>query len=394
MKRLFSLLLAAAMICGTAVTAKAADDVPDTYSNAYVIMDAKTGQVLLQKNMYEKKYPASITKILTAALGLTYAKPEDSITVSEESVSDIWKWGETTHLALEPGEVITLRDALYGAMVESANDCANAIAQAVRGSLTEFAALMNQKARDLGCRETWYITPNGLDAENEGGTHRTSARDLATVLSYAIKNEEFLKITETQRYSFTDCSGKRSFTAVNKNAFLNMMDGVLSGKTGFTGNAGYCYACALRRDGKTYVAALLGCGWPPNKSWKWSDARALMEYGLNHYKKREIGEADLLTEVRIPVEGGVSGSVGAILRWNSGTFLMKDGERLTAVCQVPEVLTAPLPEGAVVGNVLLYLEDEPALLMPVVLSETAEAFSLRYCVEHIFAGYFDISLKV
>ena len=147
MKRVTALLLAAMMIITTGLITPAMaaeDDVPETYSNAYVVMDAKTGQVLLQKNMYEKEYPASITKILTSALGLTYAKPEDRITVSQETVSDVWKWGETTHLALEPGEIITLKDALYGAMVESANDCANAIAQAVSGSLTDFAELMNQ----------------------------------------------------------------------------------------------------------------------------------------------------------------------------------------------------------------------------------------------------------
>ena len=154
MKRVTALLLAAMIITTGLITPAMAaeDDVPETYSNAYVVMDAKTGQVLLQKNMYEKEYPASITKILTTALGLTYAKPEDRITVSQETVSDVWRSGETTHLALEPGEIITLKDALYGAMVESANDCANAIAQAVSGSLTDFAELMNQQVAALGLK--------------------------------------------------------------------------------------------------------------------------------------------------------------------------------------------------------------------------------------------------
>ena len=116
MKRVTALLLAAMMIITTGLITPAMaaeDDVPETYSNAYVVMDAKTGQVLLQKNMYEKEYPASITKILTTALGLTYAKPEDRITVSQETVSDVWKWGETTHLALEPGEIITLLSLIH-----------------------------------------------------------------------------------------------------------------------------------------------------------------------------------------------------------------------------------------------------------------------------------------
>ena len=166
MKRLTALLLAAMMIITTGLIAPAMaaeDDVPETYSNAYVVMDAKTGQVLLQKNMYEKKYPASITKILTAALGLTYAKPEDSITVSQETVNDIWKWGETTHIALEPGEIITLKDALYGAA--------------------------------LGLSDTHFTNAHGLP-DND---HYTTAYDMARITRWAMSVpgfEEYFCATE------------------------------------------------------------------------------------------------------------------------------------------------------------------------------------------------------
>ena len=196
MRKLLALLLAAMTIAGTAAPAMAAEDVPPaTVSKAYVVMDAKTGQVLLQKNMYEKKYPASITKILTTALGLLYADPDDKITVSQETVSDIWKWGETTHLSLEPGEVITLRDALYGAMVESANDCANAIAQAVSGNLSDFAGLMNEQAAALGLTETHFTNAHGLpDPE-----HYTTAYDMARITRWAMTVpgfEEYFCATE------------------------------------------------------------------------------------------------------------------------------------------------------------------------------------------------------
>ncbi len=198
MKRVTALLLAAMMIITTGLITPAMaaeDDVPETYSNAYVVMDAKTGQVLLQKNMYEKEYPASITKILTTALGLTYAKPEDRITVSQETVSDVWKWGETTHLALEPGEIITLKDALYGAMVESANDCANAIAQAVSGSLTDFAELMNQQVAALGLSDTHFTNAHGLPDKD----HYTTAYDMARITRWAMTVpgfEEYFCATE------------------------------------------------------------------------------------------------------------------------------------------------------------------------------------------------------
>ena len=188
MRRFLALLLAVMIGMMAAVPAAAAEDeVPKTYSNAYVVMDAKTGQVLLQKNMYERKYPASITKILTTALGLTYANPEDKITVSQETVSDIWKWGDTTHLALEPGEIITLRDALYGVMVESANDCANAVAQAVSGNLAEFAELMNRQVSALGLSDTHFTNAHGLPDKD----HYTTAYDMARITRWAMTVEDF-----------------------------------------------------------------------------------------------------------------------------------------------------------------------------------------------------------
>ena len=205
MKRVTALLLAAMMIITTGLIAPAMaaeDDVPETYSNAYVVMDAKTGQVLLQKNMYEKEYPASITKILTTALGLTYAKPEDRITVSQETVSNVWKWGETTHLALEPGEIITLKDALYGAMVESANDCANAIAQAVSGSLTDFAELMNQQVAALGLSDTHFTNAHGLPDKD----HYTTAYDMARIPRWAMTVPGFSALMQTSESTAALCS--------------------------------------------------------------------------------------------------------------------------------------------------------------------------------------------
>ena len=170
------------------------------------------------------------------------------------------------HLGVQAGEQYRLKDLLYALMLESFNDSAVVIAEGLAGSVDAFAELMNQKAWDLGCMDTYFITPNGLDAADDNGIHSTTAQDLATIMSYCIQNEEFLEITRTQSYSFTDVSGKRSFTCNNHNSFLSMMEGALSGKTGFTNNAGYCYVGSLRRDGKTYVVALLACGWPNNKS--------------------------------------------------------------------------------------------------------------------------------
>ena len=178
--------------------------------------------------------------------------------------------------------------------------------------------MMNQKARDIGCFDTYFITPNGLDAvvNDTGKIHSTTAADLAKIMAYCVTDspakDQFLEITRTLGYDFTDAEGKRSFHCNNHNAFLGMMEGALSGKTGFTGNAGYCYVGALQRDGKTYVVALLACGWPNNKSYKWSDTKTLMNYGLENYEYCSLADMRIREEELnpIPVEEGQTQRIG------------------------------------------------------------------------------------
>ena len=126
----------------------------------------------------------------------------------------------------------------------------------------------------------------------------------------------FLEITRTSNHTFTDLSGRRSFSCVNHNAFLSMMPGALSGKTGFTAKAGYCYVGALQRDGKTFVVALLACGWPNHKTYKWSDTRMLMEYGLSKYQYRRFDEVELPAEATedIIVSNGQGSKIGEKLQ--------------------------------------------------------------------------------
>ena len=214
---------------------------------------------------------------------------------------------------------------------------------------------MNGKARDIGCYDTYYITPNGLDATDEQGTHSTTAVDLARVMRYCInqspKREEFLEITRTSSYSFGDTEGLRSFTVGNKNAFLGMMEGALSGKTGFTNNAGYCYVGALRRDGRTFIVALLACGWPNNRSYKWSDTRRLMSYGLENYEYQDVWEDVTLGPIKvkngIPESGDLQEEAFTDLELASGEdagqfrLLLSEGEEVHVEMDLPDTLTAP-----------------------------------------------------
>ncbi|MCM1187858.1 MAG: serine hydrolase [bacterium] len=295
-----------------------AEETIELYATAAVLMDADTGRVLYGKNADTPMAMASTTKIMTCILVLENAEPEEVLTVSDYAAGM-----PKVKLYLKRGEQYTVEELLYSLMLESHNDSAAALAEHVGKKFLEkeladkpsdqytaeesgravaaFARLMNEKAAELGCRDTWFITPNGLDATQEftlkDGTviqkeHSTTAAELARIMSYCIgespEKEAFLEITQTAAYAFG--ANGRSFSCVNHNAFLTMMDGVISGKTGFTNKAGYCYVGALERDGRTFVVALLACGWPNHKTYKWSDTGKLMQYGIDNYFYRSFDE--------------------------------------------------------------------------------------------------------
>ena len=209
------------------------------YALSAVLMDGDSGRVLYQKSGNTPRPNASTTKVMTCILALENGKGDDYVKVSANAVSQ-----PEVRLGLSIGEQYYLEDLLYSLMLQSHNDSAVAIAECIGGSVDNFSAMMNAKAKEIGCKNTHFVTPNGLDAENSGGTHHTTAEDLALIMRYAIHNDVFLKITQTEEYSFSDLSKKRHFSVHNTNALLHMTDGVLAGKTGYTGDAGYCYVRA------------------------------------------------------------------------------------------------------------------------------------------------------
>ena len=231
------------------------------YALSAVLMDGETGRVLYGKEAYKGRPNASTTKVMTCILALEMASGDDYVQVSRNAASQ-----PQTHLGMREGQQFYLEDLLYSLMLKSHNDTAVAIAEHIGGSVEKFALLMNEKAKSLGCTDTHFVTPNGLDAEDEGGVHHTTARDLALIMRYAVKNETFLHIAQTRDYTFSEITGKRTFSVHNANAFLDMRDGVLAGKTGYTSQAGYCYVCAWEKEGKTFIVSLLGCGWPNHKN--------------------------------------------------------------------------------------------------------------------------------
>ena len=346
------------------------------HARAWVLMDADSGRILAGKDA-DTAYPmASTTKILTCILALEQGNPDDWVEVSEKAASM-----PDVQLNMRAGERYRLSDLLYSLMLESHNDSAVAIAEHLAGSVPQFAGWMNEKAEEIGCTEAHFVTPNGLDGEDVGGVHSISAADLAKIMSYCVlrspKAAEFLAITQMPAYSFSDAEGKGNFSCSNHNAFLQMMDGAISGKTGFTGDAGYCYVGALQSEGRTFVVALLACGWPNNKNYKWTDTRKLMEYGMAHYRYAEVWKIPELS--KIPVENGVSqnGLFGKAAveveikgKESPGKILVGDDDVAEEKTEVPEKLDAPVKSGTPVGQITYLLNGEKWGSCQAVVKET------------------------
>ncbi len=369
------------------------------YARSAVLMDADSGRVLFGKNEMEAMPMASTTKIMTCIIALENGNLQDVVTVSGLAARQ-----PKVHLGMRDGQQFVLNDLLYSLMLESHNDSAVAIAEHIAGSVEAFADLMNQKARDIGCYDTFFITPNGLDASvtDQNGNmkvHSTTAEDLARIMRYCIEDspekEGFLTITRERSYSFADVEGNRSYSCTNHNSFLTMMDGALSGKTGFTNNAGYCYVGALTREGKSFIVALLACGWPNNRSYKWSDTKALMSYGLTNYEYRDVYEIQELSSIY--VEGGVPenqkpyGNAYVEVTLEEGekelSILLRQDEEVSIQRQIPKKLAAPVEEGSAVGSVKYYLGNELIKEYPVFTKYGVDSMSFIWIVQYIWNRY-------
>lgn len=394
------------------------------YAQSAVLMDAQTGRVLYEKNGSEVLPMASTTKIMTLLIALEEGKMDDIVTVSSYAAGM-----PDVQLGMKEGEQYYFKDLLYSLMLESHNDTAVAIAEHVAGDIESFAGKMNRKAKEIGCENTTFITPNGLDAtatltESDGiqkeVIHSTTAQDLAKILSYCVAHSEhkdtFLEITQTPSYTFSDCSKKRSFSCRNHNSFLYMMEGAISGKTGFTGKAGYCYAGALKRDDKTFVVALLACGWPNNRTYKWKDTKKLMEYGIDHYEYSYFKDASakIPRSGEIEVIGGQTEKIGekAYVKWEvkeaAGTsdqqggffklqkaakdlpegILLRKDEKIDLQYEIDKNVQAPVNAGDCIGYIRYLVGEEVYKEEKLILQSGVERIDYDWCLKKVTERFF------
>ena len=322
-------------------------------ARAAVLMDADSGRILYGKNETMVFPMASTTKIMTLIVALEHNEP-DQIVMASAGASAM----PEVRLGVHEGERYRMEDLYYAMMLESFNDAAMMIAEGTVGSVENFAELMNEKAISLGCTQTYFITPNGLDAADEKGVHSSTAEDMAKIMRYAIDNEDFLKITQTADYSFTDCDRKRSFEVHNKNVLLAMMDGVLSGKTGYTADAGYCYVCAVKKDDRTFIAALLGSGWPPHKGYKWSDVQTLLDYGDKNYRYQTIDISKGVPDRQVHVMKGEHDFAAVRAKQTNYRFLLSSEDKVHVESVIPGQLEAPVEAGQSVGSIRIFVNGD------------------------------------
>lgn len=406
MKKITAILLILLLsISGNRLAALAAEDqTPEELNNLYarsaVLMDGDTGRILYGKNENDVMPMASTTKIMTCILTLEKGDLDSVVTASSLAASQ-----PKVRLGMNTGERFYLKDLLYALMLESFNDAAVAIAEHLGGSVQGFADMMNAKAKEIGCMDTYFITPNGLDASDENGIHHTNAEDLARIMKYCIqdssKHGQFLAITGTDSYQFQDCANVYTYSCTNHNAFMHMMEGVLSGKTGFTNDAGYCYVGALEQDGKKLIVALLACGWPNNKAYKWSDTRALMTYGLEQFQmvmldcipaQNSIKNTCIHVAGGVPDGGRLSGESTAEVTLGSAgknlSLLLRRDQSVEIQTETEETLIAPVKADTVVGNVRYLVDGETVLEYPIRTTGPVEKLNFTWCFSRIAEQYF------
>ena len=256
---------------------------PIIAAESAILYDVTHDRVLYEKNADTKRYPASITKILTALLVLENASLDEMVTYSENAVTRLESGAVT--LSLQAGDKVSVKDSLYGLMLKSANEVANGLAEHVGGTIYGFADMMNAKAKALGCTNTNFVNPNGLNDSD----HYTTARDMAKIAKAAFENEMLCKITSTTTYKFpaTKAVGARTLTMGHKmlhKTDSRYYDGIVGGKTGYTSLAGNTLVTCVERDGVRMIAVIL-----KSRSSHYPDTKALLDYGYELEKASACG---------------------------------------------------------------------------------------------------------
>lgn len=365
-KRLFSLILAAAMLLPCCLTAHAAG--PEIAAPNAILMDVATGTVLFEKNADEKRPPASVTKVMTLLLVMEALDSgrigwDDVVTASEAAAA---KGGSQVYL--EPGEQMTMDEMLKSVVVSSANDCATALAEHIAGSEAAFVELMNRRAAELGMNNTHFVNCTGLDDGENAAEHLTTARDIAIMSRALLKHSAIKKYTTI--WMDTVRGGK--FGLSNTNKLVRFYAGTTGLKTGYTSKAGHCISASAERDGIELIAVVLHCASSPER---FQSAKALLDYGFANYALVRAETDDALEA--IPVKLGRQSYVQPVLQKTDPLLVEKGMQaRVKRTVTMLSELTAPVQAGQQVGT--LTLETDVGVLAEIAIVAPAAVERLSW----------------
>ena len=350
LKKVLSAVIAGVIFVLSFCTAYGAD--LSLSAQSAVLMCVENGEILFESNADKRLSMASTTKIMTSLLALEAGTPEKEIVVTEKMVSV-----EGTSMGLQAGDSVSLRELVYGMLLQSGNDAANTVAYVIGGSPEGFAAMMNVRADKIGMKNTNFVTASGLDDEE----HYSTARDMALLAAECLKNPEFTAICSKKTAKLTYGNPPYARTLTNHNRLLWSYPDSIGVKTGFTKKSGRCLVSAAKRGGVTLVAVTL------NAPDDWADHKQMLDYGFTVCKSGLL-TCDL-SQTLLPVCGGKKASVKLRLSYESEGIA--DAQ---CVLLLKPFEYAPLNEGDIIGNAVFVSGGKIVAEIPVEAAESVEAY--------------------
>ncbi len=396
-RRIVSVFLLSVLMSLLLIPSAAALEPVEVNAKAALLVDVESSTILYGKNETKKMYPASITKVMTTLLVLEAVERgelhmDQLITASEEAFFDM-EW-DGSNAGIEAGEEMRLKDLLYCIMVVSANEACNIVAEALDGNISTFVARMNDRAAELGCRNTHFTNPHGLhDAD-----HYTTAWDIYLIARQAIQNETFMTICNTLAYEVpaTNMNGPRELHTTNSlisnwKILGYLYDGAEGIKTGTTDEAGYCLLSSAVRAGRRLICVVLGCDGSGVDIECYPDSSTLYDYGFDNFSTKEILNTDELI-AEVPVE--LSKETNYVLvhpATDADAILPNELDPATmerTVTLQQDVVYAPIAKGDVLGEITLSYNGQVYATVPLLAQfdvNASQFLTTKYQIEQFLA---------
>ncbi|MDO4543011.1 MAG: D-alanyl-D-alanine carboxypeptidase family protein [Clostridia bacterium] len=368
MRRLAKALIV--LILLTVGAPSSAEAAPAVSVQGACLMEATTGRVLYEHNADQGLPIASTTKIMTALLAIENCNLDELVAIDDEAVGT-----EGSSMYLGYDETLSVRDLLYGLMLTSGNDAAVALAIHIAGSVEDFATMMNEKAKSLGCENTNFVTPNGLHNSN----HYASAMDMSLIASYAMQNEDFAKIVGTT-YHETE-TGAVSRTLKNKNKILWEYEGGCGVKTGYTIAAGKCLVFAAERDGLLLVGTVINC---PDM---WNGAKNMLDFGFENFEMTTLVDAKTW-KASVSVEDGEKKELAAVVEKSIMYPTKKNGEDTVSVSfECVKSLTAPVELNSELGTIRVLVNGQIVGERRLIASQSVDKLGFWYYLMEVLERF-------